>query len=105
MFSEGKTGGLDCSHHHGRGKRSLRWCKDNATALCCGCHKWWHSYPTESSLWLEGVIGSGMVEILREKANQIVKVSKAEEKEIAAHYRKEYRRMVAENDNDFESWQ
>ena len=103
--SHGKAGGLDCSHHHGRSKKSVRWAKENAAALCVKCHRDWHSFPTEGSKWLEGYIGIGAVDLLREKANQTVKVSKAEEKEIAKHYRDEYRRMVADNTNDYMSWQ
>jgi len=56
-------------------------------------------------LWIRKFIGDGMMDLLIEKKNQTIKVTKAEEKEIAAHYRKEYNRMVSENDNDFDSWQ
>ena len=100
----GKAGGLDCSHHHGRAKKSVRWAKENAAALCVKCHMDWHSHPTEGSKWLEEYIGKGAMELLAEKANQTVKVSKVEEKEIAAHYKKEYNRMVEENSREFTSW-
>jgi hypothetical protein len=59
----------------------------------------------ESGVWVEKYIGVGAMELLREKKNHIVKVTKAEEKEIAAHYRKEYRRMVEEGSFEFVSWQ
>ncbi len=98
--------GLDCSHIFGRRYRSTRWAKENAQALCMGCHTgWYHAQPTESGIWVIEMIGEGAYQLLVEKKNQIVKVNKAEEKEIADHYRKEYRRMVAENDTDFQSWQ
>ena len=37
-FPEGSRGGLDCSHHHGRGNWSIRFDPMNAEALCYGCH-------------------------------------------------------------------
>ncbi len=97
--------GLDCSHIFGRRFRSTRWASENAQALCMGCHRWYHEQPTESGVWVMEMIGPGAYELLVEKKNQIVKVSKTEEKEIAAHYRKEYRRMVDEGSFEFVSWQ
>ena len=76
----------------------------NAQALCMGCHRWWHENPSESGVWIRELLGKSY-DLLVEKKNQVVKVPKSEEKEIAAHYRKEFRRMVEENDTDFESWQ
>jgi len=70
-----------------------------------GCHRWFHEQPTESGLWIRKLMGEKAYELLVEKKNQITKVSKTEEKEIAAHYRAEYKRMVAEKSNKFESWQ
>ena len=105
QFSEDNARGLDCSHHFGRVKKSVRWAKENATSLCMGCHRKWHSHPIEAFKWLEEYMGKGALELLREKANQIVKVTKAEEKEIASHYRKEHQRMVKEGTFDFESYQ
>jgi hypothetical protein len=50
-------------------------------------------------------MGDGAYQLLVEKKEQIVKVSKIEEKEIAKHYREEYSRMVKENSFTFDSWQ
>jgi len=97
--------GLDCSHIFGRRYRSTRWAKENAQALCMGCHRYFHEQPTESGLWVRELIGDGAYQLLVEKKEQIVKVSKSEEKEIAKHYKKEFERMVAENDTVFQSWQ
>ena len=105
QYSHDDARGLDCSHIFGRRFRSTRWAIENAQALCMGCHRWWHENPTESVIWLRELIGDGAYQLLLEKKDQIVKVSKPEEKEISAHYRKEYRRMVAENSTEFESWQ
>lgn len=51
------------------------------------------------------IIGQGMVDILVEKKNMLVKVSRAEEKQIAAHYRKELERMKSGGVFEFDSWQ
>jgi hypothetical protein len=37
-YPEGRRGGLDCSHHHGRGAWGIRFDPLNAEALCYGCH-------------------------------------------------------------------
>jgi hypothetical protein len=60
---------------------------------------------------LRGKLGDGVIGILREKMARRVKVPKAEEAEIAAHYRKELARMQALRKQgvtgriEFESWQ
>lgn len=81
------SSGMDCSHVYGRRHRTVRWCSDNAKCLCTGCHRWWHENPTESGKWYEDLVGIGFMERLTEKRNQMVKVSKGEEKLIARHYR------------------
>ena len=85
--------GLHCSHNYSRRHRTIRWCKDNALALCYGCHQWYEGNPPESGRWLEQKLGSGCIEILEQKKNSRVKVPKHEEKEIAAHYRQELKRL------------
>jgi hypothetical protein len=70
-----------------------------------GCHRWYHEQPTESGVWVRELMGEGAYQLLVEKKEQIMKVSKIEEKEIASHYRKEYNRMVKENIFTFDSWQ
>jgi hypothetical protein len=57
--------------------------------LCYACHQWVGGEPLDSGNWIESVMGVGAVELLREKMNSKVKVSKLEEKEIATHYRKQ----------------
>lgn len=103
--------GLHCSHVYTRSHRTIRWCGDNAQALCFSCHQWYGGNPIESGKWVEGILGQGVIGLLREKMNSRVKVSKLEEKEIAAHYRNELkklkqRRMEGETGRiEFESWQ
>ena len=47
--------GLHCSHHFSRRHRSIRWCGDNAMALCYACHEWYGGNPADSGAWLRGV--------------------------------------------------
>jgi hypothetical protein len=60
---------------------------------------------------LEEKLGESALEVLREKRDSRVKVPKTEEKEIAAHYRKELKKIQSLIDGgteppyDFESWQ
>lgn len=107
---EGSTG-LHNSHIFSRRHRAIRWAKDNTQALCFSCHQWFGGNPADSGRWVEELLGSGHIELLREKRDSMVKVSKLEEKEISAHYRKEYKRLQMlraagyRGKLDFESWQ
>ena len=105
QYTSDKAGGLDCSHIFGRRYRSTRWAKENAQALCMGCHRFYHENPAESGLWVRELMGDGAYQLLVEKKEQITKVSKVEEKEIAKYYKAEYDRMVEEGSNEFASWQ
>jgi hypothetical protein len=89
------SSGLHCSHNFSRRHRTVRWCKENTLPLCFACHQWFGGEPLESGKWLENYIGIGMVEMLIEKKNSKVKVSKLEEKEISDHYRKELKKIEA----------
>lgn len=110
QYAEGSMG-LHCSHNFSRRHRTVRWCKENALALCFSCHQWYGGCPPDSALWLEKKLGVQALEILREKMSQKIKVSKEEEKEIAAHYRaqleemKKKRRAGNAGYLDFISWQ
>lgn len=85
--------GLHCSHLFSRRHRSVRWCGDNAAAHCFSCHQRLGGNPIEFARWIETHLGKRGAELLEEKKNQIVKIPKTEEKDIAAHYRKEFNRM------------
>ena len=95
--------GLHCSHIFGRRHRTIRWCKDNVQSLCASCHNWFGENPADSGKWLEETLGEGHLDILREKRDSGVKVSKLEEKDISKHYREEFKRIT--EGEDFESWQ
>ena len=53
----GGSGGLQCSHFHGRAKKSVRWDEDNAVALCFGCHMHFTANPYEHTAWFENHLG------------------------------------------------
>lgn len=103
--------GLHCSHIFSRRHRTIRWCKENAQALCFSCHQWYGGNPADSGRWVEEVMGEGAIEILREKRDSKVKVSKLEEKDIAKHYREQHKILLERRANgqegplDFDSWQ
>lgn len=88
------SSGLDCSHVYSRRHKSIRWDTMNAKALCTACHRWWHENPVESGVWYMHLVGEGNMLLLTEKRNQIVKISKAEEKLIAKHYREQLQVLI-----------
>ena len=90
-----KQGRVELSHIHSRRHRTIRWAVDNCLPKCHSCHRWWHENPTESGAWFRNKYGEAFTELLREKRDSMVKVRKAEEKEIAAHYRAELNRILA----------
>lgn len=79
--------------------------------MCYADHQWYGGNPLDSGKWLENEIGTGTVEILREKMNMKLKIPKTEEKLIAKHYREqlkiiEEKRLKGETGYiDFESYQ
>ena len=95
---------MQCSHIYPRANRTVRWAKDNAMCKCSVCHMWWHANPTESGIWFRNLVGEGFYDLLTERKNNKVRVSKLEEKDIAAHYRAELKKLEA-GATDFESWQ
>lgn len=107
----GRQGRMEASHIHSRRHRTIRWCKENCLPKCSTCHRWWHENPTESGKWFEEKYGSGMVDLLLEKKNQIMKVPKSEEKEIAKHYRQQLKIIQGKRNEgqtgyiDYESYQ
>ena len=109
-YEEGSQG-LHCSHIFSRRHRTIRWCKDNVQALCFSCHQWFGGSPADSGLWVANLLGESHIELLREKRDSRVKVSKPEEKDIAKHYREQLKLIEKKRlDGDsgyieFVSWQ
>ena len=86
--------GTDCAHIFGRAKKSVRWSMDNAVTLCRYHHRYFTANPVAFTDWLTKIYGEGHMDILREKANSILKTNKALRKEISDHYRAEYRKAL-----------
>lgn len=72
----GKLKILQCSHFHGRRKRSTRYDPDNACALCFSCHQHLGENPYEHTEFFKKRLGSERFELLNIRANMIVKVDK-----------------------------
>jgi hypothetical protein len=90
-----KSMGLHCSHYHGRGRWGVRFDPDNCEALCYGCHSYVGSHPYEHEKRIKEKHGSGLYEILLQKANDtsLGRIAKRSESEIRKHYRLELERM------------
>lgn len=86
---------LDCSHFHGRGKWSVRFDPDNATALCMGCHLFVTAHPFEHVMFIQNKLGPYRFQALQERANDTTRgrQAKREVKEIARHYRAQLERV------------
>ena len=48
---------LQCSHFHGRARRSVRWDEMNCAGLCAGCHMYLSAHPLEHVEWFKNFIG------------------------------------------------
>ena len=97
--------GLHCSHNFSRRHRTIRWCVQNALALCYSCHEWFGSNPYESGNWLESIMGRNKLDRLIAKKDAGNKVSKLEEKDIAHHYREQFKQLENDPLHKLESWQ
>lgn len=84
---------MECAHIYGRRLKSVRWSLDNAVCLCHWCHRNFTENPVQFSDWLSQYFGEGHMDILREKKNGILKANDQIKKEIAKHYREEYKKM------------
>jgi hypothetical protein len=56
--------------------------------------------PLEFTKWLEETLGEGHMEMLREKWQVLMKTNKQLRKEIAKHYREEFKKM--DEDENYE---
>lgn len=91
-------------HIYGRRMKILRWSLDNLVTGCSSCHRRWTENPVEFHDFLKMYLGEGHMEILREKAQGVLKTNKALRKEVAAHYRAEFRKMEGDFDYVPISW-
>ena len=93
-------GRMECAHIYGRAAKSVRWSMDNAVCLCHYCHMRFTANPLEFTKWLEETLGEGHMEMLREKWQVLMKTNKQLRKEIAKHYREEFKKL--DEDENYE---
>jgi len=93
-------GRMECAHIYGRAAKSVRWSMDNAVCLCHYCHMKFTANPLEFTKWLEETLGQGHMDMLREKWQVLMKTNKLLRKEIAKHYREEFKKM--DEDENYE---
>ena len=67
---------LQCSHFHGRRKRSVRYDPDNACGVDFACHQYLGSNPYAYTELFKKRLGSEKFEQLNIRAEMIVKVDK-----------------------------
>jgi 5-methylcytosine-specific restriction endonuclease McrA len=89
----GREDTLQAMHIVGRRNKAVRWSLDNAVTGCAACHR----YFTENPLAFH-------VDLLREKSQAILKTNEALRKEIAKHYREEFRRWKADDSHEIISY-
>ena len=65
----GRAGRLECSHFHGRRKRSTRWDFGNCAALCYSCHRRFTENPAEHVEWFRKRLGQKRFDALTLRAN------------------------------------
>lgn len=87
-------GRLDCSHFFSRRHKSTRWEPLNAGAHCFACHQRLGENPVDFAKWIEEHIGRWLMDILREKAHQIVRLRKQDLEDIYQHLKAEYEKML-----------
>lgn len=87
--------GLHCSHYMGRGNWATRFDVNNAFAHCYGCHSFLGANPSHFRGWVREVIGEAMQDEIEAKAKQPARGLRKKVREIAKHYREEYRRLDA----------
>lgn len=52
-----RSRGLHCAHYFSRGKKSVRWDKDNCASFCYGCHVYLDHHPLEKAEFFLELLG------------------------------------------------
>ena len=97
-MSCGKTENLQAMHIVGRRNKAVRWSLDNAVTGCAGCHRYYTENPLAFHDWLRTLLGDGHLEMLREKAREIMKTNQQVRAEISKHYREEFKKIERNED-------
>ena len=75
---------LQCSHFHGRRKKSVRWDEDNASALDFHCHQYFTENPLEHTEWFKKRLGEKKFKDLNIRAN--IRVGMPDKKVLTLYY-------------------
>jgi hypothetical protein len=100
----GREDTLQAMHIVGRRNKAVRWSLDNAVTGCAACHRYFTENPIAFHDWLRSLYGDGHLDLLREKSQAILKTNEALRKEIAKHYREEFRRWEADDSYEIISY-
>ena len=96
-FPEDRRQALHCAHVFGRRHKATRWNSLNAVSLSAARHLYYTENPVEFVEWVkdhyEKTYGPYAFETLRELHNRIMKVTKADKREMNKHFRAELKRM------------
>ncbi len=71
---------------------------ENAVAHCFVCHQWYGSNPVIGGDWARDFLGVYVVDMLIEKHNTVIKLTKYDMDELYIHYKAEYARLLRERD-------
>ena len=100
----GPDQGLHCAHIVGRRNSSTRWALDNAVSLCYYHHRYFTENPLDFISWLGTYLGEGHMLRLMEKKNEVYRVRAKDRKDIAKHYREQWKAYQDGFDPEFVSW-
>ena len=100
----GRSDTLQAMHIVGRRNKAVRWSMDNAVTGCAACHRYFTENPLAFHDWLRSIYGDGHLDLLREKSRAILKTTKELRKEIAKHYREEYKKIESDPDHEVISY-
>ena len=64
---------LQCSHLHGRARRTTRYDEDNVSSICGGCHKYLDDHPPAHVDWFKKRLGSDKFEQLSIRSEKTIK--------------------------------
>ncbi len=93
-YPEGQRRGLHCSHIFSRRHRATRWEPYNAVAHCYACHEYLGGNPVKFDQWARQYWGNYVIDMLDEKHNQIIKLTKKDKTELYEHLKSEYKKML-----------
>ena len=100
----GNTETMQAMHIYTRKNKATRYSLDNLLTGCYACHRMFTENPITFSDFCDMYLGTGHMDILREKARAKLKVSAELRAEVAAHYRAEIKRKELDPEYEMVSW-